>query len=180
MNRISSVAAAGLILLLAASALIAPVLVTPAEAADTFSNFPGRWTGEGRIGFKDGKTENVSCRATYFVAAETNTLTQNIRCASPSGKIEVKSNVSEKDGALTGTWNELIYNMTGELTGQVTKRGFLVNVKGTGESDLSATMDIMVKDQKQVVEIHFNSSTLLGLTLLLGKSTTQQTTDAAE
>lgn len=153
---------------------------TPSLASDAFANFPGRWTGEGRLGFKDGKIETVTCRATYFVAEDHANLTQNIRCASPSGKIEVKSNVIEKDGKLTGSWNELIYNMTGELTGQVTKAGFLVNVKGTGESDLSATMDILVKDTKQIVEIHFNSSTLLGITLLLGKSSTQQTTDAAE
>lgn len=152
----------------------------PASATGAFKNFPGRWTGEGRIGFKDGKVETVSCRATYFVAEDGVNLTQNIRCASASGKIEVKSQVAEKDGQLTGTWNELIYNMTGELTGQVTKAGFLVNVRGTGESDLNATMDILVKDTKQLVEIHFNSSTLLGLTLVLGKSTSQETTDAAQ
>ena len=89
---------------------------SPSLASDAFKNFPGRWTGEGRLGFKDGKIETVTCRATYFVGEDQSNLTQNIRCASPSGKIEVKSNVVEKDGQLTGTWNELIYNMTGELT----------------------------------------------------------------
>ncbi len=148
---------------------LAPV---PAKAAGgAFASFPGRWTGQGRLGFKDGKIENVTCRATYFVAEDTGNLTQNIRCASASGKIEVKSNVAEKDGKLSGSWNELIYNMQGELSGQVTKYGFLVTVKGTGESTLDATMDLIVKNAKQVVEIHFNSSTLLGLTLMLDKST---------
>lgn len=156
-----------------------PLAAVPASAAgEAFASFPGRWTGQGRLGFKDGKVENVTCRATYFVAAETGNLTQNIRCASASGKIEVKSNVAEKEGALSGTWNELIYNMEGELAGEVTKHGFMVKVKGTGESPLDATMDLIVKDTKQVVEIHFNSTTLLGLTLILDKSTSGvQTTE---
>jgi hypothetical protein len=68
--------------------------------------------------------------------------------------------------------------MSGELTGKVTKAGFLVAVKGTGESDLNATMDILVKDTRQIVEIHFNSSTLLGLTLVLAKSTSDQTSES--
>lgn len=148
-----------------------------APSGSAFESFPGRWTGEGRLGFKDGKTEAVTCRATYFVAETTGELTQNIRCASPSGKIEVKSKVVEKDGELSGTWNELIYNMSGELTGKVTKAGFLVSVKG---ADLSATMDILVKDTRQIVEIHFNSSTLLGLTLMLGKSTADQTSESQQ
>lgn len=150
-------------------------VASAAQDGGAFASFPGRWTGEGRLGFKDGKTETVSCRATYFVGEETGELKQTIRCASPSGKIEVKSNVVEKDGELTGTWNELIYDMSGELTGKVTKSGFVVRVKG---EKLSATMDILVKDTKQIVEIHFESSTLLGLTLLLGKSTAERTSDS--
>lgn len=163
---------------LAGAALVLCCGLTGSAAAEgAFASFPGRWTGEGRLGFKDGKMEAVSCRATYFVASDTGSLTQNIRCASPSGKIEVKSTVAEKGGELSGTWSELMHNMTGELTGKVTPRGFLVSVKGTGESDLSATMDLIVKDTKQIVEIHFNSSTLLGLTLMLTKSTDTQTSE---
>lgn len=165
-------------LTLAAILSFAPNFAAAAPPGSAFASFPGRWTGEGRLGFKDGKTEAVTCRATYFVDETSGDLSQNIRCASPSGKIEVKSHVSEKDGLLSGTWNELIYNMSGELTGKVTKAGFLVAVRGTGESDLNATMDILVKDTRQIVEIHFNSSTLLGLTLVLAKSTSDQTSES--
>jgi hypothetical protein len=127
----------------------------------------GRWTGDGRLGFKDGKAETVSCRATYVVDSATTGLTQTIRCASASGKIEVKSSVLEKNGALTGTWTEHIYNMAGELSGQVTPRGLHVAVKGAG---LDANMDIIVKDTKQIIEIQFHNTTLVGLTLILNKS----------
>jgi hypothetical protein len=152
---------------LAAASLIVGAIAASAETASPFTALPGLWKGEGRLGFKDGKIENVTCRATYFLAETKSDLTQNIRCASASGKIEVKSAVTESAGVLSGTWNEVMYNMSGELTGEVTKSGFRVGVKG---GDLNATMDIIVKESRQIIEIHFNSSTLLGLTLVLGRT----------
>ena len=131
-----------------------------------FESLPGRWVGEGRIGFKEGKTETVKCRATYFVSEDANNLRQNIRCASASGKIEVKSTVQHADGKLTGTWQEQIYNVGGDLTGAVTERGFRIAVKGEG---LTANMDVIVMNDTQVVEIQFFNSTLRGLTLVLKK-----------
>jgi len=136
------------------------------EPSARLAELSGRWTGQGRLGFKEGKFENVSCRATYFLSDDKRELKQNIRCASASGKIEVKSRVVENGGALTGEWTELIYNLSGELTGQVTEKGLRVVVKG---GDLSANMDVVVRDKKQIVEIQFISSTLLGLTIIFDK-----------
>ncbi len=44
--------------------------------------------------------------------------------------------------------------------------GFHINVKGDG---LNANMDIVVQSNKQIVEIQFFDSTLIGLTLVLTK-----------
>ena len=132
-----------------------------------FKELPGRWVGEGRIGLKEGKTEKVQCRATYFVNPAGNELKQNIRCASASGKIEVKSLVNaSKDGKLSGTWNELIYNLGGEMTGEVTERGLRIVVRA---GDLTANMDVIVMNDRQIVEIQFFNSALRGLTLILKK-----------
>ena len=132
-----------------------------------FKDLPGRWVGEGRLGLKEGKTEKVQCRATYFVNPAGNELKQNIRCASASGKIEVKSLVNaSKDGKLTGTWNELVYNLGGEMTGEVTERGLRIVVRA---GDLTANMDVIVMNDRQIVEIQFVNSTLRGLTLILKK-----------
>jgi hypothetical protein len=142
----------------------------PALASTTgpFAAIAGWWGGEGRLRFKDGKQEQVKCRTTYFVAASGEELKQTIRCASGSGKIEVTSNVAHNGGKLTGTWAETVYNLTGELSGEVTPRGYRVAVKGA-DSALSANMDIIVRDKKQIIEIQFFSETLLGLTLMLEK-----------
>jgi hypothetical protein len=132
-----------------------------------FKELPGRWVGEGRIGMKEGKTEKVTCRATYFVNPAGNELKQNIRCASASGKIEVKSLVNaSKDGKLSGTWNELMYNLGGEMTGEVTERGLRIIVRA---GDLTANMDVIVMNDRQIVEIQFFNSALRGLTLILKK-----------
>jgi hypothetical protein len=140
---------------------------TPATLSGAMASLPGRWTGQGRLGFKDGKAETVTCRATYFAATDGPSLKQTIRCASPSGKIELKSQLVEKDGVLTGEWSEEIYNLKGELQGKTTEHGLLVKVKGP---DLDANMDVIVKDNRQIVEIQFHNTSLIGLTLVLTRS----------
>lgn len=137
-----------------------------ADNASPFGSLPGRWSGEGRLGFTDGKSEAVKCRVTYILAETVNQLKQTIRCGSTSGKVEVQSLVTEQAGQLTGTWSERVHNLDGELTGQVTKFGFRVTAKG---GDFAANMDIIVKGVRQVVEIKFQSSALIGLTLALTK-----------
>ena len=156
------------LLILYALFVIWPAAAVSAYAQDAspFKDLPGRWIGEGRVGIKDGKAETVKCRATYFLSDDGQGLRQNIRCASAGGKIEVKSAVRHEDGKLSGTWQELVYNLGGELGGEITDRGFRITVKG---SDLAANMDVIVLKDRQVVEIQFFNSSLVGLTLILKK-----------
>jgi hypothetical protein len=158
----------GILTVCAATTVHADDPVAQAKTAPPFADLAGWWGGDGRLSFKDGKLEKVKCRATYFVEGEGQKLKQNVRCASGSGKIEVKSRVTHQAGNLTGTWKEHIYNLEGNLTGKVTPRGFKVSVKGMG-AGLSANMEILVKDRMQIIEIQFFSETLIGLTLLLKK-----------
>ena len=137
-----------------------------AVATSPFEKLVGRWVGEGRLGVRDNVTEQVKCRVTYVVPGSTDQLQQTIRCASGSGSIEVRSTVTHAAGALTGTWTELVRNMHGDVTGTVTPRGFKVNVQGEG---LKANMDIVILGTKQVIEIQFIDSSLIGLTLILAK-----------
>ena len=163
----SRVAAAALVLGLAVAAV--PAVDAAPQSVGPFATLEGWWGGKGRLRFTDGKTEDVKCRATYFVEGEGHQLRQNIRCASASGKIEVKSTVRHADGKLEGEWTEEMYNVTGVLSGDVTERGYRVSVEGTEGSSLSANMEIIVRDKRQMVEIQFFSETLIGLTLLLTK-----------
>ena len=138
-----------------------------AEEPAPFASLPGLWAGKGRLGFKDGKDEAVECRATYFVSGDKRELKQTVRCASGGGKVEVKSVITYDAGKLTGTWNETVYNLAGDISGEVTKQGLKISAKG---ADLHADMEVIVKQAKQIIEIHFDSEVLVGLTLVLDKS----------
>ena len=137
-----------------------------ADPSAPFKELPGRWVGQGRLGLQGGKVEAVKCRATYFTSDNGSKLKQNVRCASQSGKIEVKSIITHSEGELSGTWNEHVYNLGGELTGNVTKRGFRISVRGSG---LAANMEVAVSKSRQIIENQFFDSTLIGLSLLLQK-----------
>jgi hypothetical protein len=140
----------------------------PAHAAELspFEKLVGRWVGEGRLGVRDNATEQVKCRVTYLLPGQADQVQQTIRCASASGSIEVRSTVTHAAGLLTGTWTELERKMEGEVTGAVTPRGFKVRIEGEG---LKANMDIVLLGTKQVIEIQFIDSSLIGLTLILDK-----------
>ena len=138
-----------------------------ADESAAFAPLMGWWKGEGRLGFQEGQTEAVNCRATYAAGAQANSLEQSIRCATASGKVEIKSTIIDNGGQLSGTWSELVYNMAGELSGAVTERGYRVSVNGGG--NLRADMEIIAKDSLQVIEIKFNGNSLRGLTLVLKK-----------
>jgi hypothetical protein len=154
-------------LLAAAAALgLAVWRPAPASAVDVspLESLAGRWVGEGRLGVKGNPNEQVKCRVTYVYIRAGDQLRQNIRCASAGGNVEVQSVVSHAAGKLTGTWQELVRDMSGDLVGTVTSRGFKVNVRG---DSLTANMDIILVKAKQVIEIQFVNSSLIGLTLVL-------------
>lgn len=158
---------AGICLLAAAAALALAVWrPSPASAVDVspLERVAGRWVGEGRLGVKGNPTEQVKCRVTYIYERAGDHLKQTIRCASAGGNVEVQSVVSHAAGKLTGSWKELVRDMGGDLAGAVTPRGFRVNVRG---ESLKANMDIILIRAKQVIEIQFINSSLIGLTLVL-------------
>jgi hypothetical protein len=131
-----------------------------------FDPLVGRWVGEGRLGIKGSATEQVKCRVTYVRLTSGDQLKQSIRCASAGGNVEVQSVVSHAGGTVTGSWKELVRNMSGNISGAVTPKGFRVAVRGEG---LNANMDIILINARQVIEIQFINSSLIGLTLVLEK-----------
>jgi hypothetical protein len=155
--------AAGLLLAVALAYCLAASAAL-AQDASPFTKLAGRWLGEGRLGITGGATEAVKCRVTYFVSDEGRQVRQTIRCATDTGTVEVQSTVAHASGNLSGTWKELSREWSGDLTGRVTANGFKVSIKG---SELNANMDIIVKDNRQIIEIQFINSSLIGMTLIL-------------
>lgn len=144
-----------------------PIAEANAVTASPFAPLIGRWSGAGMIGYKASPPEKIKCRATYIMSDAQDELKQTIRCATSGGNVEIVSNVKEAAGKLSGHWKETIHNFEGDLTGDVTPKGFRVVVSS---ADVTANMDIIVDNGKQAVEIQFvDSSSLRGVTLVMSK-----------
>jgi hypothetical protein len=137
-----------------------------AQAPTSFDRIAGLWVGEGRLGTRGGQTEMVKCRATYRSEEQGTALKQSIRCASAGGSIEVKVTAQLEGENISGGWEETTRGWTGRLVGATTPQGLKVRIRG---DNLTANMDVIVKDALQVVEIQFIEGALLGLTLILKK-----------
>jgi len=156
--------AALLLLLLSATQSFDVAFSAPAQEASPFAKLAGRWLGEGRLGYTGDKIETVKCRVTYIVSEPQ--VRQTIRCATEGDTVEVQSIVTHASESISGTWRELSRNWSGDLSGSVTVNGFRVAIRG---AELNANMDIIVKDNRQIIEIQFINSALIGLTLVLNK-----------
>ena len=156
--------AALLLLLLSATQSFDVAFSAPAQEASPFAKVAGRWLGEGRLGYTGDKIETVKCRVTYIVSEPQ--VRQTIRCATEGDTVEVQSIVTHASESISGTWRELSRNWSGDLSGSVTVNGFRVAIRG---AELNANMEIIVKDNRQIIEIQFINSSLIGLTLVLNK-----------
>lgn len=143
-----------------------PVAAQELDVAKPFRPLLGWWIGHGRLGFTNGETEMVKCRATYRNMQTGNDLRQVVRCASASGKVEVQSLIALQGEQLSGTWSEKKYNFSGDLSGQTVPGGFRVKVSG---SDVKANMTVVVRGDRHLVEIQFSESTLIGLTMVFSR-----------
>ena len=122
----------------------------PALAANPMQDLPGRWSGWGTISLASGNREQVKCVATYFVAGGGAGLQQNLRCASPSYKIDASTNLKVSGSKITGTWEEKSYAATGAVSGTLSDSGFNMAIRGDA---FSASMQISTSSCKQSVNI---------------------------
>lgn len=104
----------------------------PALAAATdFEEIDGRWTGWGVIRLANGKVERIKCVARYDAASALQ-ITQNLRCASQSLRINATTNLTRSGRDLSGDWDETVFSTTGNVTGTVTDGGFELAIAGPG------------------------------------------------
>jgi len=132
--------------------------------APNLKPFVGWWIGQGRLGFRGGKSETIKCRATYRQASSPSEMEQTIRCATTSGTVEIRCELKLLAGALTGSWHERKYDLRGELRGKAVPGGFKVNVSG---ENIKADMTVVMRGDRQLVEVQFHQGSLLGLNVIM-------------
>lgn len=117
LNTGSTVRTMKLAMLVLAAALTWLWLNVAAQAAgNPFETLSGDWTGEGTVKTKSDPNKKVNCKVNYKVKG--NNLTQSLSCTGDDYEIEATLKLSEKDGKVKGTWNEVIYDASGEVAGK--------------------------------------------------------------
>lgn len=153
---------------LAPAALLAALLVTPAAMAaplGPFAALTGSWSGSGTIGFKDGHSEALRCRADE-AGGRGDTLQLSLRCASDSYNFELSGDATYRDGAITGTWREATRHAEGELTGHA--RGERIDVSARGQN-FAANLALTTRGNRQVVSISSAGTEISEVTLSLSR-----------
>jgi hypothetical protein len=137
----------------------------PSSAA-TIDDLPGRWSGWGTISLPSGSSEQLKCIATYFVNDGGASMVQNLRCASPSYKIDATAKLKLASGVMTGEWEEKTYSAIGSVTGKTTSDGFNLDIKG---DKFTAVLAVSSTNCKQSVTITPTGLDIAKIAITLGK-----------
>ena len=122
----------------------------PPAGAHPFAILSGSWSGGGMMDMTSEIHERIRCRANYNYGQSNSSLTLSIKCASDNYKFELTSNVVERGGAISGTWNEAAYGVSGSISGRVT--GGRINAVAKGDS-FTAALTVNTNGTRQSVTI---------------------------
>jgi hypothetical protein len=159
----SSLLAAGLVGLALLSAAAATAETGP------FMRFDGHWKGSGRVSDVNGKTERITCKASYSIPPSGNALSQSLICASDSYRFEVQSDVVATDGrTVQGRWTETTRHADGDLIGKIADGDFEGTVTGAG---FTAGISLRMTGLKQAVVITPHGSDIVRVDIVLTRET---------
>lgn len=158
--------------LMAAAGLLVPATGAHAQeptiqvkAASSFAQLIGSWSGGGEVNFSDGKTERISCRAYYNAKGAGDELNLAIRCASASYRIEVRANLLNDGGRLSGRWEERTFNAEGDITGKASSGTLSMTIAG----GISGAMSVSYGLSSQSVSISTEGTNLKGVSISLSR-----------
>ena len=142
------------------AALAAVVPVNPAAAAGgAFSAFEGSWSGEGSLATASG-VERLRCRIRYDVSEGGSALAMHLACASDAARLGIEADVRERGGAVSGGFTETSRNVSGSVSGAISRGRLVARVSGLG---LSATLVAATEGRRQSVAITPDGGAALGV-----------------
>lgn len=135
--------------------LAAPTgLVPAAGAAGIFQQMQGTWRGDGSVEWYDGTRESMRCTAQNEVTDNGNKIAQTLTCANPSAGApwRITSNLSyaESAGAVSGTWSENNYGLSGFINGSANARNINAQVSVSAQN-VSVRVSVVTNGNRQTV-----------------------------
>lgn len=124
--------------------------VAPANAAGPFADFPGSWSGSGKIRVQGKDTERLRCKANYRPRGSSQSeIDLQLSCDSDSYKFDLVGQFTADDGnKLTGRWSENSRNVGGTAIGTVKGDRLDIHVES---SAFSASLTLVTRGRKQAI-----------------------------
>ncbi len=152
-------------ILLVASAM-SLAAAAPAAAGDvTFASLDGAWGGSGKVRLENGSSEKLKCKG-YYNAKSGSTLGMAINCGNASFKINMRANLTNAGGAISGTWEEREFNQSGNVAGRATPSGFTLKFSGA----ITGSMSVTLTGNSQSVSISTGGPGFTGVNLQFAKN----------
>ena len=134
-------------------------------AASLFVALEGTWQGGGQVKMENGSTEKIKCKGYYNAKSGGSGLGVAIDCANASVRINMRANLLDAGGKISGTWEEREFNQAGEITGKATADKLSLTFAG----GISGTMSISTSGTSQTVLISTGGPGFTGVNLQFSK-----------
>lgn len=125
--------------------------LAPAQAAKSIKILLGSWGGSGTMKLQDGSSERIGCTGYYTGGGSQ--LSMVIRCTNDNQKIEIRSKLSVNANKLSGNWEEVTYNATGQINGKISGNKIKFSIQGA----VSGTMSVKFSKYSQKINIETNN-----------------------
>jgi hypothetical protein len=144
------------------ASFVAPV----ASAADgAFHELAGTWSGSGVAKFDGGKKESLRCKGYYTNTGGPHNLGISIRCANASAKVELRANLVDSNGTVTGSWEERTYNQSGSVTGHASANKLNLSISG----GIAGSMLVTVGRGSHSVAVLTSGPSLKGINISMSR-----------
>jgi hypothetical protein len=152
-----------------AGAVLGTVLLAAsgsAQAASAFAGLGGSWSGSGHIKLENGQREAIRCSANYVPRSGGNAMGLSLRCASASGRVELRANLEARGTRVSGTWEERSYGVSGDVSGIADGGNLRLRFGGS----LSGAMLVTTSGNSQSISVRTDTTALQGVNVSLRRN----------
>lgn len=140
-----------------------PVLAAPADGP--FAALQGSWSGTGTIALSSGAKERIRCNANNRLGPSSPELRLELDCASDSYKFKLQSQITYRDGIISGNWFESTRAVGGSIIdGRVI--GNQIKVRAEGQT-FAAILSITTRGNRQSISIQSPGSEMSDIAITL-------------
>jgi hypothetical protein len=134
----------------AAAILFVSATLSPALADGPFADFPGSWSGTGKIRVQGQSPERLRCKANYRPRGNNESqIDLQLTCDSDSYKFDLVGQFSvDGSNQLSGRWSENSRNVGGTAVGNVKGDRMQIHIES---SAFSATLTMITKGKQQKI-----------------------------